>query len=570
MKKFRRYIFAGVLAAGMLATGCSREFEPAAADIDGKVTITASVIFPDMAYATTRALGDKPDSGTLDIWLIVFDQSGLSETVKIDDLTIEEASKKASFELKLAETEPDAKIVVHVIAAEKVGTGTDQLKDQLQGNWGPEDFVMQGLTTSGGEGAYWARVDLQGPINEGNKSAIATAFSNVKLVRNFARVSIENKAKNFTISGFTVVNVPDAGAVVPIFYTSDDPNKAQYADFVSNFTTDHSDNYYNFVSEQGYTGRMPANATLQTPDYTKLKSSDEKFYFYERPFSATDHTYVIMKGTYLPTSSTKKETYYKIDLGSTDSKGLFTYYNLLRNIDYHIVIQSVEANGVDDPATLENAAASNNLCAAIETINQNPISDGDAKIDVSATTVVIVDDKPATMRFRYYSDMKNSIPDNNDVKITDLVGGEDFLQGVEIDTADDEEGWRTVTITPNAGPVDILRQASFIIYYDGGLSRTITVVQRKPWEFGDVTATESGGKVTVSVMLPAGLPESMFPLSITFEDEDGEVLGTKKVYLSDYKKPENNNTFSSNSFEKPAGKILFACNPYFTNKEVHF
>ena len=570
MKKFRRYILAGVLAAGMLAAGCSRDEIPANTDNNGTVTIPVSVIFPDMESATTRALGDKPESGSLDIWLLVFDQSGLSETVKINNLQIDgdPNTRKATFELKLAETEPDAKIAVHIIAAEKVGTGTDQLKDQLQGNWGPEDFVMQGLTTSGGEGAYWARVNLEGPINSETQSAVTAAFSGVKLVRNFARVSITNEnTTDFTISGFTVVNVPNAGAVVPIFYKNDS-SPAEYADFVTDHTTDHNDSYYDAITDQGYTGRMPASATLQTPDFAVLTMPNEKFYFYERPFSATDHTYVIMKGTYLPTSSTARETYYKIDLGSTDANGLFTYYNLLRNIDYHIVIKKVEANGVDDPATLAKAAASNNLCAAIETLNQSTISDGTAKIEVSATTVVIVDDQPVTMRFRYAADMKKGEYNNAGVEMTELVGGDDFLEKVKISSNDDEDGWRTVTITPNAKPVDVLRQASFTLYYPKGLSRTITVVQRQPWEFGSVTAAVSGVNVTVSVTLPAGLPESMLPLSITFEDESGKVLETMKVYLSDYKDSTKNNTFSK-TFAKTEGlSKINVCNPYFTNKEV--
>lgn len=574
MKKFRRYILAGVLAAGVLAAGCSHDEVPAAADCNnGTVTIPVTVVFPDMEYATTRALSDKPVSGSLDIWLLVFDQAGLSETVTIENLNIDQdpSTRKATFKLELAETEPDAEIAVHIIAAEKNPTGKDFLKDQLQGNWGPEDFVMQGLTTSGGEGAYWNRVDLKCAISESKKDEIAEKFKHVDLVRNFARVSIANDASNFTISGFTVVNVPDAGAVVPIFYKNDS-SPAQYADFVTAYTTDHNDNYYNAVTAQGYTGRMPANATLQTPDYTNLTPPRDKFYFYERPFSATDHTYVIMKGTYMPTSPTKKETYYKIDLGSTDATtGLFTYYNLLRNIDYHIVIKSVEANGADDPGSLANAAASNNLCAAIETISQSTISDGTAKIEVSTTTVVIVDKEPVTMRFRYAADMKTGTYNNAKVDMTTLVDPDEILESVTISGSDDDEEdhWRTITIKPKGLPVDVLRQANFTLYYAGGLSRLITVVQRQPWEFGKVEAkTETSGKITVSVELPAGLPESMFPLSITFEDGNGEVLETLKVQKTEYKN-STDNTFSK-TFPKPEGlgSTLNVCNPYFTNNNV--
>ena len=432
--------------------------------------------------------------------------------------------------------------------------------------WGPETLVMRNLITSNGQEAYWQRIDLEKPIKKDDLD-LASKFTGIKLIRNFAKVSIESKANSamFKLEGFVVVNVLQSGTIAPMLM--DNNGQVTYVDFVKD-NNDSGKNYYHWiVDEQGYTGRR-AISEGDSSDERWEEFKEDKLspswdfntndkYFYERPFLATNHIYVIVKGRF----GTYNSSYYKVDLGETDSDGIFTYYNLLRNINYHIVIKSVEATGASDPVSAAKMAASNNLCAAVETLSQSKVTDGEAMLEVNATTFVSVDTEPIVIQYRY-SDMNTGSYSNSDVAIK-YITGDEIVVGLNETTkgVPGEDDWYNLTLNPSA-PTDALREQSFVLYKSGGLSRKITLISRHPWEFGNVSFTGT----TASVTLPAGLPEAMFPLVFTFNDDSGHNYGSKKIYLPQYKE---NQTFTQTVASVPAGTVLYVCNPYFTNKNLN-
>ena len=564
MKQYKN-IFLGFVAmvAGLFTTGCSNEIEAEpnnSSESFRKVTISGNVEFPEMPQAFTRAFGEAPSSG-LNLYLLVFDDTGLTEVVVATDVTFNNVNKTFSYKASITETDTPTKI--HFIA---ISDSNKSFYKTLQDLWGPETLVMRNLITSNGQDAYWQRIDLEKPIKK-DDSDLASNFTGIKLIRNFAKVSIESKEnlEMFKLEGFVVVNVLQSGTIAPMLM--DNNGQVTYVDFVKG-NNDSGKNYYHWiVDEQGYTGRRAiSDGDSSDERWEQFKednlsslwdfNTNDK-YFYERPFLATNHIYVIVKGQYLSYGS----SYYKVDLGETDSDGIFTYYNLLRNINYHIVIKSVEATGASDPISAAQMAASNNLCAAVETLSQSKVTDGEAMLEVNATTFVSVDTKPIIIQYRY-SDMDTGSYSNSDVAIK-YITGDEIVVGLSETTkgVSGEDNWYNLTLSPPV-PTDALREQSFVLYKSGGLSRKITLISRHPWEFGNVSLTGT----TVSITLPAGLPEAMFPLVLTFDDELGRNYGSKKISLYQYKQ---NQTVTQTIASVPAGTELYVCNPYFTNKKIN-
>lgn len=560
MKQYKN-IFLGFVAmvAGLFTTDCSNEIDPVpnnSSESFSKVTISGSVDFPEMPQALTRALGEDPSSD-LNLYLLVFDDTGLTEVVVATDVTY--SNKTFSYKASITETDTPTKI--HFIA---ISDSNKSFYKTLQDLWGPETLVMRNLTTSNGQDAYWQRIDLNKPVKK-DDSDLATNFTGIKLIRNFAKVSIESKAnpEMFTLEGFEVVNVLQSGTIAPMLM--DNNGNVTYVDFVTNNNKSGKNYYHWIVDEQGYTGRRAiSDGDSSDERWAQFKednlssswdfNSNDK-YFYERPFLATNHIYVIVKGKF----GSYDSSYYKVDLGETDSDGIFTYYNLLRNINYHIVIKSVEATGSSNPVAAAQMAASNNLCAAVETISQSKVTDGDAMLEVNATTFVSVDTEPIVIKYRY-SDMNTGAYSTSDVAIKYITGDEIVVDWSETKSPG-EDGWYNLTLKPTA-PTDALREQSFVLYKSGGLSRKITLISRHPWEFGNVSFTGT----TVRVTLPAGLPDAMFPLVLTFKDESGHTYGSKKIYLSQYKE---NQTVTQTLTSVSAGTAIYVCNPYFTDKKIN-
>ena len=579
-----------------LAASCSDDINPDMTNLSGCSSndgFEIALSFPEMENVVSRALGTT-DQNTpltqLDIFLFVFDGNNLLQTIHIptSDTTRSYENGKLKFSTDLPQTDNNA--VLHIIA---IDDSNHSFADQINTNgYGIEDSIMPALYVNDNKDCYWQRIDLETRIVvtvnndynglgnvEGTEDAVQQKLKYIPLIRNFAQISIENKAPNFELMGWTVVNDRDRGSAVPWYSKQGDPDilYPEYFDYKSK-----KGKSYQELTTAGYPGVSQLGATLRNkPEQLVVNpgswntNKDSKF-IYERKISSVNPLYILIYGKFNNTLG-----YYKLSLGHTDkATGLFTEYNVIRNIAYNIVIESVTTDGASTVAKALEGPAFNNISGDVVTRNMINISDGADMLYVNKTSyVVTLPNSSWDFKFRYRQNIKQTPVQyvNSLVKCEEPgvgISTGDVIKGYTIGEQD-AEGWTTIHIEFNE-PTDELKTQSFTIfsapvYVDGvipetntmGLSRTINLVLRNPWEFEDMetfpgqhdddeewptydpdnTPTapdvnyyigpEKGASLTIFYKLPAGLPEAIFPLEFTFESDKQNIenagIGTAVV-----------------------------------------
>lgn len=583
MKKLTTYLLAilTVVCAAAGLNACTKDLHDFSTSLpdnvsfndDGSMNISISVAFPDMA-APTRALNENPNYDNLQLILLVFeDGTGLRQRERIfpEEMKQEPDDNHTgrtlvSFKVELEPTEKNA--VIHLIA-----TNEADLYDRV--DFGPEERVLTALYTSKGNEAYWQRIDLGHNIpckpedehfKEGDEEKVANisaALTHVPMIRNFCRVSVTQKENvPFELKGIYVINTVDRGSVAP--YVAKDDKFVEYCN------NDNTGKSYFEISAEGHTGTIPPGITLENKDTTdpaNIASKSEgtggnvaPVYFYERPAreNSTERTYVILKGQYTGDGASRKDTFYKIDLGYTDGSeeglgavGRFVYYNLLRNFDYRINLNGVASDGYGTFAEAAKGAVYNNFSASVEARNMTSISDGDDMIFVSFTSYVFTEEDQ-TVKLK--AQFRENINQNNGgtVKNELLKFVWDSGDVAEVIKVEDEgtglNAWKVYTIQGKI-PTETLRQQDLYIYRgakdDGtyGLYRVITFFAQEPWRFKNIDTFPglwedvndmppwdwsndkreigqfAGAPLTLFFELPAGLPQALFPLEFVIESD---------------------------------------------------
>ena len=497
------------------------------------------------------------------------------------------------FEVTLDSTTENA--IIHFIAIDKSVPIKEVPMHKSNIPYGPENVVIPAMTTKNGHDAYWQRFRLGMPVSNSRKEEIekiVSTLSPVPMIRNFAMISVETDGpyKNmlvdkdgkvlFELNGFCVVNVPDRGTIAPyserrgfanfvydVKDTQDDCDakhkvyrQLSYDEVISGKIIDpETARPLKFAADTitknyPYTGsRAQGNLLIQTapPDEPAdggiSPYGPEAKFIYERPFSQTRHTYIIVKGTYygdMTAIGLGVPSYYKLDLGEMDTRGLFQFSHLLRNFHYTVKITNVEANGYDSPdAANKGQIYNNNLSAAIESQHLLSISDGHDMMYVNFTSKVLVNNKPVELWYRYFILGDNTLDNDdqifpsstekdsngnpyavklgnngNEIPVTDTdksgeriravvwndpeigaVNGDVVLSanrtGTIIDTIMQGSTmitrvWERITIVPQP-PTPKLEEQTITLYRPHGLSRTVTLYLQNPWELKNV-ATYAG------------------------------------------------------------------------------
>jgi len=550
---------------GLLGS-CSDDISPDFPDTpDGKrIDIVAAAKFPEMNFASSRAMGEQPTVdellNKLKINLLVFDASGVMlQFIPPEDISVKEvvdSTQTVLFNVSgiYSSTLPRRLHFVVTSAPDLLALPGGEYITAMAS----ERTVMPALMSEGDIDSYWGLTELT--------SITENSEVNIKLLRSFVKINVESHedASKFKLLGYTVVNRPNKGMLVPYIHS-----EYRFADFMA---ADGSLLSYADVIAQGYNGINPAGSdasmthTTETEVAAALAESetqlagggDSPCYIYERSQSHLSAvgsgvmvTYVIVKGEY-----NGKTAYYKLDLGYND-QGDFKFYDLLRNFSYTLVLQSVEGPGA---ATLHEAmagVANNNISASVVTRDLFSISYNEEKIEVSTTRVIFTEDAVHyDLKFRYtvpdglgyefepenlyIYDTNNEATQLNmsglknagDSKSADDLRGE-VIQSAELVTGTD--GWYILRITTKDIPTDARRwEQTLRIYYKGGtvnLGRTVTLMSRKPWKLADVTNTVPGSTINsafvVNFTIPSGLVKSQFPLTLTFESDKQNIYAQK-------------------------------------------
>lgn len=522
--------------------------------------------FPEInSGADTRAMGEQPTKedllNNLKINLFVFDGSGVMlqfiEPENISIVNIDENTGHVLFRVHniYSSTMPRR---LHFVV-----TSALDLRELDGGEYieamASETTVMPALLTSGNTDAYWGMSVQNGGIEE-------NMTLNVKLIRNFVKVSVTSSAlaATFKMLGYTVVNRPNRGAIAPYIYSDH-----SFASFLS---ADDALLSYDDVISQGYYGVNPAGSetdmictTLDEVEASLTDSErrlaagegDTPYYFYERSQSnitamgsGVAVTYVIVVGEY-----NGKRYYYKIDIGH-DSEGKFKFYDLLRNFCYSINITEVGGAGSATLQEAMNGAAHNNISASVVTRDLFSIGYNNEIIVVSATNVIFTEKTvDYQLRFRYtvpngninpaklkIYDLNNESVEYSMEGVTTTAGKTVDLDGEVVQNASlslGAEGWYTLKVTTKDIPTDSrrLEQNLRIYYSDGaGLGRTVTLMLRRPWYLSGVThtnpASDRGKEFSLTFNIPSGMSSSQFPLILTFESDKQNIYAVNGTELS--------------------------------------
>lgn len=531
-------------------------------DNDGTFDAEFKIAIPEMQSATRSFAAPQIDN----LWLFIFDSSGyISQALEVTNsevgkITAEstdntwEDNKATTFTVKgIAETSYSR--TIHLIANLPEGTNTN-------GFFAESNFISS-LKTSGIQDAYWQRVEMPNGITKATINALGV----IPMVRNYAKVSAKSDLNAFKLEGLILTNVPNSGSVAPYHTNTLGLESGVLALLNGNFA-----NYRATDDNGAYTGGATDYAALEAQEYNGFEPSGVTYsdqavptttwqtsqYLYERDHSQTDkRTYAILKGTWND-GTTTKTTYYKVDIVKESGDA----YNLLRNIEYKIVVTNVTGWGFDSAAdAIASPAVSNNLAFNVKTRDLLNVSDGTSRLFIEySRKVITAGNSQITFRYRYVPDItkpttSQNVTDNNvtiswsdfasGVKLGDAViadgdasaDGVNWVSNKQLAADDDGYIWNEVTFKV-ADVGDEAKIQEFTLSAKNGatgatLSRVVELRLVKPFKFSiDVNpkVEDGAGKaVPTTLTLPKGLPKGIFPLTFNVVCGNGSLTSSLPV-----------------------------------------
>lgn len=566
-KPFKALMLASVVLTALAMLCACQDIAPdeTIPDSTDGLTITGSIVVPDMPQSESRGLlGDAPNQN-LKLTILEFDKGADAEhsfltNVYNADLkqTTDKEIVEFSFTLKAATTPKE----LHLFLA----------SNYLKPEFGSIATLLPQLTVGvpGSEyEAYWGCQTFPDGFTDITESEgvpqlldeVKTKLTRVPMIRNFAKITVtESESLNdFELLGFDIVNVPTSGTIAPWNQTESEVPTLNVGDQMKSYQ-EISQSYSGIVPGAAQFRNSELNAKSWTvengqKDYnSKLLSPNHAEYMYEHPYESTRRSYLIVYGKY--TDSNKQSTYgfYKLDIGMRNATTHdFEYYNIIRNIHYKVIITHVYAPGTATVAEAIARAPFNNLIGAVETSSMLNVSNGKNLIIVNDTNHIIVEkDQTVDILYRYIKDVTGTKTEDNGVPhVVGLHEGPVIKEVVndnpEAYTDGNGVNWMKISLKIN-DPTSVVKTQSITIVDVEGLGRTINLVLRNPWRYArlkDSNGNESqyfatiapntsnlyttpvpqnvscntGEPLTVFFDLPDGLPEAMFPLDFQLESQ---------------------------------------------------
>lgn len=520
----------------LLLTSCQKpEIEQLPDNVSGDsefVKITFGVDIPDDDQAT-KAFGAEHGSDIENLYVVVFDENGYyidtHQAEIVDpgkDHDAHKNERKYSFQIRKTEKER----ILHFIA-------NCPVEEDGKLNYGHERDVIGNLFVSrdggGPQTAYWYRMEVwyiqEVPVDEGNPEgekmldpAIAEKFKCIPLLRNYASITVENKASDFEMESYAIYNTIDRGTVAPYC--------AAHHDFQLFHEGDKMLTYADLTT-RGYGGHALASATLKTTlTDADFVSPDTPTYMYERKISVKTNqehlwsespAHIIIKGRYAGAAA---YSYYKVDM-VWENNNKSTYYNILRNFKYKFVLNSVAGSGY---ATLQEAMdnpAGNNLSGSTDTQGFTNISDGVGRIFVSYTDTTLVSSNSIKLKYKYVPRIDQFTEVANErVSVSGILDGTgSVLKNIVKTDYNVGDGWAEVTFAvQEPGAVTHIQEVDLIVSDNGNLHKSIRFRLQKPLDlqlhcYPDKVAASAGRSMNVALLLPTYLTEDMFPLDFAIE-----------------------------------------------------
>ncbi len=523
-------------AAVLCLASCEREMPagPAGGEEGAPITVDFSFSLPE-GSPETKAMG--AGEAIRNVYVAVFGESHylnqfakalpLTGALNADgtDISLDSEGKPVyvanggKYHIRVTLTQASGQRYIHVLA------NVDESK--LPDFNAYENTVMtENLFTEGTQEGYWTYISMPNGITPGE---IATKFANLKLVRNYATIRLSAESSSgLTILGFDVYNVPSKGTFAAYsgtgttYYTGFDPDKS----------------YTNTVA--GYAGWHPSGSGWElkssVPDEfdTDNKETTTAKYVFEQPADnihaqsdkANTSAFIVAKIK----KSDNTELYYRIDLvhkvGDDQKRAA-----VLRNFNYYVTVGKIDVTGYAKASEAAEHPSDFNVTMDPNTQMATEITNGTAIMRVEYVEKVFTQAvSGATFKYNFLT--KGSDPSTaTKAKIFSLEGSskvttEDpkWATGGTALTGDDA-GWYQLTFNVAEPPESGQESAMFKVVGGEGstlIQRVITIITmgKNTFTYSGYNYDSANRTLSFTLHIPGGLPNSVFPLQIMFEDSN--------------------------------------------------
>lgn len=396
--------------------------------------------------------------------------------------------------------------------------------------------------------ALWSVVEVRAEDGGLNQQTFENKI--VKLLRNYAKITLQVDAdvdpkrgdEGFELTGYALVNVPDKGTIAP-FETS-----------LYNIKFPYPPTMATEPSSIGYENKESDPSSLEFVDVADPFKETLPYYLFEKDNTKDNNkTFLIIRGRRYNSKATPaisgEERYYKLDLITTkridpskpDSRGVSTYFHILRNKHYLVNIKGVKSDGYKTVKEAMESAAGNNVFADTRLRDFGRVSDGTFSLTVDPIQRIVV--TPGKSKFQvFYSGGNEHVkfypswsvnPDTSQQGFTEegynYTAGEDaYLGGLNVlkDDAGKSVGFEVevkniptdatlyydVNVaglrTHNGQPVDGVSGATT------PLTRSVRIILHTPFPFLEKLEAHKNGDETLRTLSFRVYEEQIFPKTV--------------------------------------------------------
>ena len=404
----------------------------------------------------------------------------------------------------------------------------------------------------------------------------AASLKHIPLIRNYAKIQVTDSTApedGFELYSYAVIYYPKHGSVAPYRSNVNDIKDAFNFNVRGDsyrFSGYERCNFQELDEDIDYLGYLSPNVdfdrTIPTADMFEVPENsggrvikydknnpDQGFYLYERsiPNDNLDPTFVIIRGKF---GEGDDYYYYRLDLMETkvvNYESVYQYYPIYRNFRYNIQLNRISSIGVSTPEAAANASGAEDISADISMRHLSDISNGQTRLVVEpfmAKTYTGPNEEGYYYLYaRFFNDINSSDPNvdwgavsvelepmedqSEDILLLyDDVGNEVHGFYPESQAMGGEPGFRIIRFNTKAPGSQTKTQKikitgrNLYTHEEYPLYREveITLQKKQTLTVSCVTpelALQKGARQVVNVTIPAGLPESMFPLEFTMEAE---------------------------------------------------
>ena len=482
-----------------------------------KITFTANISSPTTDVDTRAVDPDGLDVNNMT--LFCFNEFGLY--ISSEEATLKPGSKTddgISESGVYSAIVPNHTQIIHFLANHSSG-----LYDEKDFPGQTESMVVANMEGGSGMLVYWSRFKMDAnsskTIDEQLRDLTyeinGTTYKGVKLIRNQAKVTIENLATDeFVVTGFRTVNIPAFGTVAP----------------------HHPDLKFDIVENWEQTKEfvtLPNNQSLMS-DISDINTKPAD-YIFESENSGDKLISVIIKG-HARGETEADDKYYRVVLQNSDGSN----FMIRRNHHYNIKITGMLTFGQDSFEKALTAAASNNAWISIdEWVNE--ISDGVETLWVEQTSYVLSSDIYAGTDWSFpykYTNTKNGNSAPTVTWIDNNVAYNNISNNYNASTG---EGSVTLSLYPMYEGNE--QQVGTLLIKHGKLQRKISVYIIRTQHFTPswISAQVFGAAeehVTLMFTIPDTCPDALFPFTVLVSANHLDVRSDSGQQLPVYIKGE--------------------------------